>query len=51
MPGTEYTLFVGLMDDVGSFHVELTVPEPALAILLLGLAPLLARRVSPRAAR
>lgn len=50
-PGTEYTLFVGLMDDAGSFHVEFAVPEPSLAILLLGLAPLLARRVLPRAGR
>jgi hypothetical protein len=40
-PGTEYTLFVGLMDDAGSFHVELAVPEPPLALLLLGLVPLL----------
>jgi hypothetical protein len=50
-PGTEYTLFVASMDDVGSFHVELAVPEPSLALLALaGLATAL-RRPRPPAPR
>ena len=43
-PGTQYTLFVGISDDVGSFSVDLTVPEPTLLLLVaLALAALTLR--------
>jgi len=38
-PGVQYTLFLGLADVAGSFHVELGVPEPSLALLWLSLLP------------
>ena len=46
-PGIQYTLFLGLMDAAGSFHVELTVPEPASgsARALLALLALIPRRI------
>jgi len=53
-PGVQYTLFLGLMDDAGTFHVELTVPEPrhaSLALLALSLLPAAARARRARAAR